>query len=279
MTPSCMLHKLAVALLLTPAALAQTARPAYVPILTFDVASIRESPKADWYSVSSTNPSHNSKFTATNLDLPNLLNAAFGVPRYKIEGIPDCCVRTMFNVQAKSDPAADDHLATLNDQDALIEKQHMVQALLIERMKLTFHWESRELPALALVVQKSGPKFHEGEPLPLDPEKPWMSRPLYQQGDGRRGYEFFAHGASMQSLAEMLGGQFGKDVVDRTGLTGHYTFTLQYRGTEEDYTNTDPKIWPPIPRALREQLGLTLDPIKASLRILVIDHLEMPSDN
>lgn len=277
MTPSSLLRHLAMACVLAPPALPQTAP--YAPTLTFDVASIRESPKLDMYRVSSTNSAHSSSFTATNLDVPNLLYAAFGLPRYKIEGIPDCCLRTMFNVQAKSDAATDERLAKLSDHDALLEKQHMIQTLLIDRMKLAYHWEDRELPALALVVQKSGPKFSEGEPLPLDLEKPWLSRPLRQQGDGRRGYEFIAHGASMRELAEYMGGQFGRDTVDHTGLTGRYTFTLQYRGTEEDDTNTDPKIWPPIPRALREQLGLTLELIRATAHILVVDHLEKPSDN
>ncbi len=271
--------QLAVALLLAPAAIAQTAAPAYVPTLTFDVASVRESPPATSYWVGMINPPHDSKFTTTNFDVHNLLTVAFGIQPYRVEGIPDCCQRAMFNVQAKSESATDELLAKLNDHDALLEKQHMIQTLLIDRMKLAYHWEDRQLPALALVVQKSGPKFQEGKPLPLDPDKPWMSRPLRQQGNGMRGYEFIAHGASMQELAEMLGGQFGKDMLDHTGLTGRYTFTLQYRGTVEDDTNTDPKIWPPIPRALREQLGLTLEPTKAPARVLVIDHLEMPSDN
>jgi uncharacterized protein (TIGR03435 family) len=279
MNVSCLLRPLFVLLLLAPAAPAQTAAPTYVPTFTFDVASVRESPRADMYMVRMTNPSHSSSFTATNFDVGNLLYAAFGIPRYKIKGVPDCCLRTMFNVQAKSDAATDDRLAKLSDEDALLEKRHMVLALLADRMKLTYHWEDRELPAQALVVQKSGSKLHEGQPLPLDPEKPWMSRPLRQQGDGVRGYEFIAHGASMNDLAGMLGSQFGQDVFDRTGLAGLYTFTLQYRGTEEDDTNTDPKIWPPIPRALREQLGLAVEPIKAPVHVLVIDHMEKPSDN
>ncbi len=79
----------------------------------------------------------------------------------------------------------------------------------------------------------------------------------------------------------MLTGQTGGEVVDRTGLTGTYDFELRWSGMTSPETadnGNDPPA-PPLPTALQAQLGLKLESSKAPVKVLVIDHIEMPSEN
>ena len=77
----------------------------------------------------------------------------------------------------------------------------------------------------------------------------------------------------------------GRAVVDRTGLSGTFDFSLEWarevlrkvQGGIETVP-ADPQ-GPSFRQALREQLGLKLESTKAPLQILVIDHIERPSEN
>jgi uncharacterized protein (TIGR03435 family) len=66
-------------------------------------------------------------------------------------------------------------------------------------------------------------------------------------------------------------------VVDRTGLTGRYDFELIY--TRQSFPEPSPDASPDIFTALQEQINLRLEPIKAPVDVLVIDHIEKPSGN
>jgi|SRR5271154_7443810 len=114
------------------------------------------------------------------------------------------------------------------------------------------------------------PKDHPAQKLPS----------LYQKSDGTRGYEFIAHGATMKSLADILETLFQTPVSDETGLTGKYDFTLQYNGaTPDDDSTDDDTVWPPLLTAIQDQLGLKLKATKAPIKVLVIDHIDKPSEN
>jgi uncharacterized protein (TIGR03435 family) len=71
-----------------------------------------------------------------------------------------------------------------------------------------------------------------------------------------------------------------REVVNRTGHTGKFDFHIQYHGnTPRDDRNEDPTVWPPLTDALEDQLGLKLEPGKGMVRLLVVDHVELPSEN
>lgn len=262
---------------------AATAAKAYVPTLTFDVASIHESPAADSYDVGGGFAPHSSSFRVTNLNTMNLVAMAYGVRWDQISGMPDA--RAMFNIQAKSDSAADEHLAKLSKDQEKLEQQHMLQMLLADRFKLKVHWETREGPAYDLLVSKNGPKLSvaKGEPPSAEEIKAWGDKPvppLYQRGDSRIGFDFVAHECSMEDIVQMLAGQFGHPVFDKTGLTGKYDFILRYHGTQvSDRSADDMDPVPTLDIAIQDQLGLKLKPTKGTVPILVIDHIEKPSDN
>jgi uncharacterized protein (TIGR03435 family) len=213
----------------------------------------------------------------------DLIVIAYGLGYYSIAGGPDWARGTLYMVEARSDSSADEKLALLSDQDARLEKQHMIQVMLADRFRLQTHWIKKEGTNYALVPAKKGPRLSTNL---VPPSAEEIARfgdhpvpPLYQHGDGRLGYQFIAHGCSMKMLADMLTGQMDAPVADQTGLAGTYDFTLQYSGTLPGTGSNDPAAWPPLITALPEQLGLRLEPIKGSVEVLVIDHIEKPSAN
>jgi uncharacterized protein (TIGR03435 family) len=72
-----------------------------------------------------------------------------------------------------------------------------------------------------------------------------------------------------------------RQVIDNTGIEGHYDFTLTFASTPVPPAGTDAplRLGPGIFSAVREQLGLTLEPARALVQFLAIDHVERPSAN
>jgi uncharacterized protein (TIGR03435 family) len=271
-----------------PPALAQ-APAEYVPTLTYDVASIRENKPSESFTLSLTSPPHAGSFRATSFTVQDLIVMAYGIKHFQVSGAPDWVESTRYDVQAKSDSSVDEALAKLSNRQARLEKQHMLQRLLADRFQLKLHHETKVLPAFALTVMKNGPKLQEakaGTPTPSgakDPARPKLPSLYQRRDDKQRGYEFIADGVSMKEVVDMLAGQFGATVVDKTGLLGTYNFTLQYHDTmPDDDTENDAEedtAWPPLFKAIQQQLGLKLESTKAPVAILVIDHIEKPSEN
>jgi uncharacterized protein (TIGR03435 family) len=81
----------------------------------------------------------------------------------------------------------------------------------------------------------------------------------------------------LTSLPWILNSEVGRPVVDKTGLTGKYDFTLDYVPVAK--AATDDSGGPSIFTALQEQLGLKLEPAKAPMDVLVIDAVERPAAN
>ena len=75
-------------------------------------------------------------------------------------------------------------------------------------------------------------------------------------------------------------GEISRPVVDQTGLTGLWDFTLE-TAIPSNQTGPDaaPNPGPTVMEAMQDQLGLRFKPTKAVIPILVIDHIERPSEN
>ena len=83
----------------------------------------------------------------------------------------------------------------------------------------------------------------------------------------------------MDQLTGSLSGMIGleRTLVDRTGLSGRFDFTLAFAPEPTVAPSSDA---PPAPvEALRDQLGLELEPARGPVKILVIDKVERPSEN
>jgi uncharacterized protein (TIGR03435 family) len=141
----------------------------------------------------------------------------------------------------------------------------LMQSLLVERFRLKFHRETRELTVGALVVDKGGPKLK----IRTEEEGSAMNT-----SSGPNGWKAIATRTSMKLIASYVGNRLSRIVVDRTGLTESYDFTLEW--SPDDVADSAA---PSLITALREQLGLRLEPQKAPVEVLVIDIIARPSDN
>jgi bla regulator protein blaR1 len=182
----------------------------------------------------------------------------------------------------------------------------MMQSLLADRFKLAVHFETQGLPAFALVAikpGKTGPRLRpHAEGLACDAK--WVAPPDRTSPSVPPGGFMPTCGAvalllgpnhtfilgsrniTMDHLAQYLPTliPFGRPIIDRTGLTGSFDFSLQFAPEPNGASTVDSATQPDLEgptafEALKEQLGLTLKPIKASLQTLVIDHVEQPSPN
>jgi uncharacterized protein (TIGR03435 family) len=228
-----------------------------------------------------------------------LLREAFNIEDDHIIGAPAWVKTKRFDVQAKVSPEDAPKLDKLKFE----ERRSMLVPLLVERFNLKYHHETRELPGYALVVAKGGPKMKVSDiqgppPKPPDPSsnpKPGGAGGTPPRGPrlrmmGRGNIE--SEGTNTEMLARVLSGQLGRTVTDKTGLTGNYDFTLQW--TPDDATAPMPggadggpphnesgsdAVGPSLFTALQEQLGLKLESTKGMADVIVIDHIDAPSEN
>jgi len=233
--------------------------------------------------------------TATTT-LQMLIRLAYGVEDNQIAGAPNWVNSDKYEIEAKMDSATADGLRTLNEDQGGIVRGRMMQALLEDRFKLTLHHETKELPLYSLVVAKNGPKLQEAKPGDTYPNgikgpdgHAVVGGHLMRVGRG----QLTGQSLPIKELARLLSQQLGRTVVDNTGLAGNYDFTLQwtpeenqgptFKGPEGSQgigsaSSPDPS-GPSIYTAIQEQLGLKLESQKGPVEILVIDHVEKPSEN
>jgi uncharacterized protein (TIGR03435 family) len=259
----------------------------YVPMMTFDVASVRENKEVDWpagYTMSNQIEPGSTRIRVTNWQIEDLVGIAYGVDRHQIVGAPNWPRPTLFTIEAQGDSDEDAKLAKLTRDQQWAEQQHMMRVLLEERFKLKAHWETKEGDTYNLVVTKGGPKLGAAGSMPLSGEdvKEFGDHPLpalFQKNDGQ-GYDFIAHGCSMDQLVQMMTAMFGRPVIDKTGLAGKYDFVLKYKGRwDQDRSADDPDPTLPLDQALQQELGLKVEKAKGQDKMLVIDHVEKPTEN
>ncbi len=250
--------------------------PNYKPTLTFDIAVIRLAPPPDAsFHVSVSSPPHSSRFEATNLPIKVLLQIAYGFDA-PVVGAPDWAANTYYNIQARSDEAADARLAKLTDNEVRLEKRNAIRVLLADRLGLKTHLETRNTSIYDLIVAKGGVKM-QAVPRPPDGDAPATPPPADVQAHGsRHGLEFVGSNASMRAICGALSSMVEAPVVDKTGLLGTYNYTLQFG---REWSANDPDTWPSIFTAVQEQLGLKLESEHEAVPNLVVDHIEKPSEN
>ena len=185
-----------------------------------------------------------------------LIRTAFHVPNPQIAGDPSWVETDPYDIEAKTgrpEKPTPDQLGP------------MLQNLLAERFRFQFHRETRELSVLALVVTKGGPKMKPKQ----EDETPGMNT---HAGHGVS--QLIATGSTMDLFAAYVGNRLGRIVIDKTGLTGSYDFTLEWAPEQGSDSPA-----PSLVTALQEQLGLRLESRKSPMEVLVIDRIERPSDN
>ena len=247
-----------------------------LPSATYDVATIKASDPNARGSSAGARP--NGGFFSKNQPLKSAICDAYNVSFIQCVGGPAWLGSDQYDIEAKPDSATTEQLLKLSWKQREPLQERMMQALLADRLKLKVHFETREISIFALVVAKSGLKMHEAQPgdtyangLKRGDGKP-LGRQSFTMGNGN----MTAQGILMDTLAANLANMTGHLVENKTGLTGAYDFTLQY--SDKDPPPPDSTA-PSIYTALEEQLGLKLESTKGPVQVLVIDHVERPSEN
>jgi len=233
----------------------------------FEVATIKPSDPnvpGNWFSVKGRN------YTTHNISLAGLIESAYGVHAKQIVNGPDWFDKDTYDLNAVPDGEG---------QPSDKQWNTMMQKLLADRFKLTFHHEQRELPVFTLTVGKDGAKNMAentgGGPLPS----------LFFQGT-KGGIMLPARNATMKDFTGLLQEVvLDRPVVDQTGLKGRYDFTLKWAPDDSQFgghvpsASDDPSAPPSLFTALQEQVGLKLESTRTAVDVLVIDHVEKPSPN
>ena len=269
--------------------------------MQFDVASVKPD-------VSDVAPSSNFVIDSSDAFVPTggLFSGAnwplfrYVVFAYKLDSLQSAAIRSQLPKWATTDRYDIQARATGNptkDQFRL-----MVQDLLMVRFKLSLHFESHQMPTLALVPVKPGEfgerlRLHVDNP-PCDahavatypfkvlptgfPEVCGVVVPLRPKavgiaaGEGARDVSLtqIAHAFSVPGLTNL-----GRPVIDGTGLTGKYDFLIEWNPTPGPDASPETQTGPTFLEALKDQLGLKLVPSTGLITTVIIDHIEQPLEN
>jgi len=284
------------------------AAPASAP--AFEVASIKRNKSGDGFITMGMQPG--GRLTMVNVPVRQLIVRAYQVQPFQVLGGPSWITGDRFDVTAKA-PA-----------DASPQQMNaMLETLLADRFKLKVRKETRQSDVYRLVKARADGRLGEGlKPAAVEcaarggrgpagaagggaqpgppiarfggPPGPGGAMPAcrFMIAPGR----FEALGQSLSAFASTLGSQLGRPVLDETGLTGGYDFTLTFmpdsggRGLPPglpagmaqpgapELPPIDPNA-PALPTALQEQLGLRLESGKGPVEMIVIDSIEQPTED
>jgi uncharacterized protein (TIGR03435 family) len=198
----------------------------------FEVASVEPNTSA---SGSNRTGGTTGQLTVTNRSLKELIEMACSVQDCQVAGL-EWLGSVKFDIVAKIPAGA--------QKD---RRPAMMQALLSERFQLAVHRESKEIPAYALAVGKSGPKLRQVKP----------GSTTKNDSENSNSWQIAAEGVSMAQFAEILARIMEHPVVDQTGLQGVYSLKLRYMPDNAKSDGPD-AAGPSIYTALQEQLELKL---------------------
>jgi uncharacterized protein (TIGR03435 family) len=208
------------------------------------------------------------RFTTHYTSLSDLILMAYHVDRQQIVGGPTWMRTDEYDVDA----VAGEDIKSGEQFEAMLQK------LLADRFQLTLHREQREMSVYTLTVAKGGSKLK-----PADPSGPGNGATCEHLGVCHFRGEPLAHFARWMGFVVLA-----KPVNDKTGLEGKFDFDLTWTPDESQFAGMgirvpqaadNPSAPPELFTAIQEQLGLKLEPQKIPAEVLVIDHVERPSEN
>ena len=234
---------------------------------SFDVATIKPSDPASQGKGFGGAPR---KFTTRNTTLNDLIMFTYDLNSKQIIGGPAWMETDKFDITTGQ--------PDVPGAPSPAQVKVMMRKLLETRFGMKFHMEKREMSAYVLSVAKTGPKMTKSE---ADPNTP--------------GAFFFTKLGNLtvrnQSMGDVAhgfqGAVFDRPVVDHTGLEGHWDFSLKWTPDDTQFAVFNVKIVPsdaadappPIFTAIQEQIGLKLEAGKPQVDVMVLDHVEKPSEN
>jgi len=254
-------------------------------LLALTMAAVAQQPERPSFEVASIKPGDpnerrvslfiqpGGKLTTINASLQMMIGFAYDVRDHQISGGPTWLDSAKFNVEAK----APSDIKIPPGPEGAGQLRLMLQSLLADRFKLVVHRETRQQQVYDLVVDKGGLRM-----------KDTNVTPGQRQGLGMSGRgDVTGTAAPVPLLVNFLSQQLGQSVVDKTGLTGRYDFTLKW--TPDPGTAAGPQpgadaappeaSGPSIFTAVQTDLGLKLQSAKGPVEMVVIDSVEKPDAN
>lgn len=205
-----------------------------------------------------------------NTTVNDLITFAYGVHVRQVASGPAWLETDKYDVTGQPDAEGVPNQAQL---------RHLIEQLLVDRFKLTFHRDKKELSVYAIVVGNKGPTLTKSAANPNGLPS------LLFRGLG----VLPASNASMADLAMVMqSAVLDRPVVDQTGLAGRYDFTLTWTPDETQFLSMGVRIPPRAPdapgpaglfTAIQEQLGLKFESTRAPVDVIVVDKIERPSQN
>ena len=286
-----MLRALAIAgvLLGSCHAFGQSSEKPPAPRPEFEVASIKLNKSASFGGM--LRPGPGGHFSAANIPLQLLITFAYNIKDFQLSGAPPWMASERYDIEAKAEgnPGFDG-------------MRQLIQTLFEDRLQFKFHRETKDLPIYALVVAKAG-KLHpaegdcgpppNGPPLAPAPGK----MPTFCGGFLMLPGHLNGQKVTIEQFLDPLSRFTGRTVLDKTNLTGKYDISVEYTPEQGQFQSPPggappggaPPGMPSLPpidpngpslfTAIQEQLGLKLESQKGPVEMIVIDHIERPSEN
>jgi uncharacterized protein (TIGR03435 family) len=287
-------------LLDAPVLRAQGAQASEASLPSFEVASIKPNHSGD--TGTHINIADPSRFVAINVTAKFLVTYAYNMRDYQVSGGPAWIASDRFDIVAKVEDSLAREIPKLLPAQRQDQMRLLVRSLVADRFKLSVSHETKQLPVYALVVAKGGSKLKEVPPPNVQsnagssppPSAPGVAQHSPQPGgygmdiDNGRAI-LTARAIPISNLVNILSQPLGRPLVDQTGLKGTYDIALKWT-PDDGPSGSQPSVLPDsasesdagggaIFTALQEQLGLRLESTKGPVDTIVIDHIEMPSEN
>lgn len=283
-----------------PGARVRLAQATDAPLPSFEVASIKPNHSGD--AGTHINTADPSRFIATNVTVEFLITYAYNMRDFQVSGGPAWVASDRFDIVAKVEDSLAQKIQKLLPAERQDQMRLLMQSLVADRFKLSISHETKQLPVYALVVAKGGSKLKEVPPpdansnadSPPHPSAPGATPPSPPPGGYGMNIDngsavLTARAIPMSFLVTILSRPLGRQLVDSTGLKGTYDITLKWTAdagsgggalrVAPDSASASDTAGPSIFTALQEQLGLRLESTKGPVDTIVIDHIEMPSEN
>jgi uncharacterized protein (TIGR03435 family) len=213
------------------------------------------------------------RFVSAGVPLQTLIAVAYGVPLYELSGLPEW-VRTVgweINALASRAPAPSEQTAFL-------------RAILEDRFRIVARVATEERPIYTLTLATPGGRSPGLKPSEIDcvgvtgtPPVAVIAQGLCNLVIGPSVYT--RRGVGVDALTSALRTLLRQTVVDRTGLTGLYDFDLHFRPLTAGPIPPELDGLPDLQTAVQEQLGLKLEPGRASVAVTIFDRVERPTPN
>jgi uncharacterized protein (TIGR03435 family) len=193
----------------------------------------------------------------TNVTLKRSIVGAYAVLPDHVLGGPDWIDVDRFEITGKADKP-------LGEKGLMA----MLQMLLAERFKLAMRRESRRAQTMVLEVARRGPKLQPAGAAQYS----WKNMHDHLE----------ATKLTISEFAEILSRNLNLPVIDRTGLTGAFNFTLRWNADVTEGLSHDESavaLRPEVAAAISRQLGLTLKARKMAVDMFVVDRAEKPTES